>query len=193
MSQEWYFPKHSIVYLYLSGSCPAWTSAQQWLHLALCINAGLIQPHYGLLRVATWVSSSQYSNTSLSPYQGNLFLWLSINALLNELLAWSSMSFSPWALPTCPPHNITLDSCSFENKYRNPFADESASCQLTSTFSPSSFAFAHKTWAKCPSAAFDVPFHKSSSHTLSAPSLINDHYRAVHLSSNFLPQRYSFG
>lgn len=50
-----------------------------------------------------------------------------------------SSNFSPWALLTCPPHNITLDSCSFENEYLNRLVDqESASCQLILTFRPSS-------------------------------------------------------
>ena len=78
---------------------------------------------------------------------------------VNDDIVLSSSNLFPCALPTCPPHNITFDSCSFENEYLNPFADEeSASCQFIATFRPSYFALA-------------VPSRSSSSQILSAPCM----------------------
>ena len=114
---------------------------------------GPIHPHTGLFLAATnvWFLPTQQHLTD--SIEGNYLLCKAIKADENDDFVLSSSSFFPWALPTWPPHNIILLSCSFEYDWRNPLAEEeSASSRLTSTFSPSSLALAHSTPLRCPSA-----------------------------------------
>ena len=124
---------------------------------------GPIHPHTGLFLAATnvWFLPTQQHLTD--SIEGNYLLCKAIKADENDDFVLSSSSFFPWALPTWPPHNIILLSCSFEYDWRNPLAEEeSASSRLTSTFSPSSLALAHSTPLRCPSADWAVPCQSSS-------------------------------
>ena len=136
ISLQWYFPRAKIVCLYLSG-----------LYLAA---------------TNVWFLPTQRHLTDST--EGNSLLCKAIKVDENDDFVLSSSSFFPWALPTWPPHNIILLSCSFEYNWRNPLAEEeSASSQLTSTFSPSSLALAHSTPLRWPSADLAIPCQSSSS------------------------------